>query len=259
MNKISERERKRHHNHEEDHCSPIKLVERSLPLGYINRLTPPAGTNFWRHQTFNVMRNQELTFTILNSTFLLETLTWNIDAYVYAVNAHPGSDFTGRGGLIYVVLVHSGSAATGQMVGAGTEYRYNVTMKSPPSGAAALKQFPPSNSGIINGDNTNYTISFAQDMQMFKNGGNELFTFQSQYEDSLDLRKGEQMGFVNGDSGFQWAVQFDPAPEQYSNFPFASVSVCRLSSFSEVTFECAASIAGSVGLQTRTITVDCRF
>ena len=43
---------------------------------------------------------------------------------------------------------------------------------------------------------------------MFKNGGNELFTFPSQYEDSVDLHKGEQMGFVKGVSGFQWAIQY---------------------------------------------------
>ncbi|KAJ8517441.1 hypothetical protein ONZ45_g5368 [Pleurotus djamor] len=256
----------------EDQRKPVTLSERPLPKAYLNKLTPPAGTDYWRKQTFNVFTNQQLLYHFYAPPFideydLVETLTWNIDAYVYTVNAPPGDDFAEQGGAIYVILVHSGSAATGHLVGGGMEYRYNVNMKSPPSGSATVKQLPPSNSGVTSGDNTNYPISFAQDMQMFKNGGNEIFTFLAQYEDSIDLRKGDQEGFVNGPHGTQWDVVFDPNYAEFAwNFPFGSVSVFSLPSPQEVTFECVASVysnrsseGSQMASETRSITVDCRF
>ena len=44
---------------------------------------------------------------------------------------------------------------------------------------------------------------------MFNNGGNDIFTFPAQYEDSLDLYKGQQTGFVKGQIETQWGVVLD--------------------------------------------------
>ncbi|KAJ8494941.1 hypothetical protein ONZ45_g10535 [Pleurotus djamor] len=255
----------------EDQRKPVTLSERLLPRAYSNKLTPPAGTDYWRRQTFNVLTDQQLIYhshvpPFPDQDILVETLTWNIDAYVYTVNARPGDNFSEQGGAIYIVIVNSGSAATGSLVGGGMEYRYNVNMKSPPSGSTTVKQLPPSNTGTTSGDNTNYPISFAQDMQMFKNSGNEVFTFPAQYEDSIDLRKGDQVGFVNGPHGTQWGIVFENYPEFYWNFPFGSVSVFSVPSPQQVTFECVASVysqrsseGSQMASETRTITVDCRF
>ncbi|KAJ8514795.1 hypothetical protein ONZ45_g7692 [Pleurotus djamor] len=142
---------------------PVKLVERDLPKGYINKLTPPPGTNYWRHQTFTIMKDKDLIFKAdfpFDQETLVETLTWNIDAYVYTVDAQPGDDFAERGGSVYVVLLHTGSAATGAMVGSDMSYRYSVTMSPAPGGSSAVKQLPPSNSGSHNGDMWNYPISY---------------------------------------------------------------------------------------------------
>ncbi|KAJ8507331.1 hypothetical protein ONZ45_g10284 [Pleurotus djamor] len=146
------------------------------------------------------------------------------------------------GGSVYVVLVHTGSAATGSLVGPGLEYRYNVTLKSPPDGSSAVKKLPPSNSGSHNGDMWNYPISFAQDMQMFSNGGSQLTTFPAQYEDSVDLNNGQQTGFVNGSSGTQWGIRFDVAPQFHQNFPFASLCLWKVESLTQINFDCEASV-----------------
>ncbi|KAJ8494309.1 hypothetical protein ONZ45_g13276 [Pleurotus djamor] len=248
--------------------TPTKLEERKKPRTYVNKLTPPPGTNYWRHQILNIMQDQELIYKRdfpFNQETLVETLTWNIDAYIYIVDAQPGDNFAGRGGSVYVVLVHTGSAATGAMVGPHMQYRYNVTMNSPPGGSSAMKQLPPSSSGTHNGDMWNYPISFTQDMQMFTDGGNQLTTFTAQYEDSVDIYKGQQTGFVNGSSGTQWNVSFDDYPDYYYNFPFVSVSVFRFTSLGEVTFECKAAVYSDESSDTplaeeiRSITVDCTF
>ncbi|KAJ8507812.1 hypothetical protein ONZ45_g9857 [Pleurotus djamor] len=149
----------------DDQCPPATPGNQNLPSTYINRLTPPPGTDFWRLQTFNVMTDQEIGGgAIVDAP--TQILTWNIDAYVYTVNARPGQDFSEQGGLIYVVLVHHGSAATGRVTNRSIEYRYNVGIASPPPD----------------------TIAFSQDMQMFRNAGNELATFPAQYENTIYLR-----------------------------------------------------------------------
>ncbi|KAJ8462745.1 hypothetical protein ONZ45_g17825 [Pleurotus djamor] len=216
------------------------------------------------------MRNQDLTYNYTlfghDVSELLTTLTWRVDAYVYATNAQPSSDFASQGGAIYVVLVHSGAAATGQVVGGGMEYRYNVSLRYTRTGTSALKQLPPSNTATHSGDSWNYPISFAQDMQMFNNGGNDIFTFPAQYEDSLDLYKGQQTGFVKGQIETQWGVVLDDYPDFYTNFGFGSVSVFTFTDLDEFTFDCKASMhstSSSDGFEmcsvTRSITVDCTF
>ncbi|KAJ8508717.1 hypothetical protein ONZ45_g9044 [Pleurotus djamor] len=218
-----------------------KAVPRAEYNQYVNKLTPPPGTDYWRRQTFTVWDNVKLTRTSGSTETLYETLTWRIDAYVYVTYTQPSDNFASEGGSVCVILVHYGSAATGSYKQDTMEYRYNVSLQNPPGGSAAVKQLPPSNSGIQSGNSWSYPISFTQDMQMFNNGGTNIFTFTADYEDSIDLDGGTQVGFVDGSSGTQWSVMFDN-PVLNSNFAFGSLSVFTFSSLEEVTFNCKASV-----------------
>ncbi|KAJ8508561.1 hypothetical protein ONZ45_g9165 [Pleurotus djamor] len=229
------------------------------PMPFVDKLVPPPGTDYWRSQNLVVMDNLELPKA---SGTVYETLTWRVNAYIYVVNAKPGDSFQQDGGVIYVVLVHTGSAAAKD---GSLEYRYDVAMKSPPSGSAAVKQFPPSNSGTKNGDIMSYALSFAKDMQMFKNGGNEGITFPAKYEDSIAFFKGRQSGLVNGPSAIQWAVTFvdDLALEESSSFPFSALSLLSFPSTGKMTLDFTASVFSSDGVklasETESVELDCTF
>ncbi|KAJ8488459.1 hypothetical protein ONZ45_g13947 [Pleurotus djamor] len=182
----------------ESRCEKTRPVEGDLPTGFVNKLSPPAGTDYWRCQSFMLLEDYELGFTHKSEKFLFETLTWRIDAYVYVVNSKPDDpNFSHNGGAVYVVLVHSGPAERGDIADSGLEYRFDVVLTPLVRGlggvnGAAMKQLPALNIGTKNGDVTNYPLSFVQDMQMFRSKGNETFTFSAQYEDSVDIRKGQQ-------------------------------------------------------------------
>ncbi|KAJ8502790.1 hypothetical protein ONZ45_g11428 [Pleurotus djamor] len=228
-------------------------------MPFVDKLVPPPGTDYWRSQNLVVMDNLELPKA---SGTVYETLTWRVNAYIYVVNAKPGDSFQQDGGVIYVVLVHTGSAAAKD---GSLEYRYDVAMKSPPSGSAAVKQLPPSNSGTKNGDIMSYALSFAKDMQMFKSGGNEGITFPAQYEDSIAFFKGRQSGLVNGPSAIQWAVTFvdDLALEESSSFPFSALSLLSFPSTGKMTLDFTASVFSSDGVklasETESVELDCTF
>ncbi|KAJ8502793.1 hypothetical protein ONZ45_g11425 [Pleurotus djamor] len=209
----------------ETRCEKTRPVEGDLPTGFVNKLSPPAGTDYWRCKPDD-------------------------------------PNFVHNGGAVYVVLVHSGSAALGSTASAGMEHCFDVFQAPSVGGSAgaAMKQLPTSNSGTKNGDVTSYPLSFIQDMQMFRSNGNETFTFSAQYEDGLDIHKGQQTGFVNGSSATHWHLKFESAVPG-DNFPVTALSVFRFPSFSKVTFDCKAWI-GYVAPElsvTRSITVDCCF
>ncbi|KAJ8487169.1 hypothetical protein ONZ45_g14430 [Pleurotus djamor] len=235
----------------------------SPPTKRVSTLEPPQDANYWRSQAITVMETQKIRW-LMDVIFghevwiLLETLTWRIDAYVYTANARPGKTFAEEGGRVYVVLFHYGSARMGELAAKGLEYRYNVTMISPPPDSAAISQLPP-----LGND-----IEFCQDMQMFKDNGNEIFTFRAQLEESLGLRDGEeQRGFLNDIQGTQWAITSND-PKPYDNFPFMGLSVFCLPQHGLVSFGCEASVhevnaedstTKRLAYHTQVIEIDCRF
>ncbi|KAJ8488537.1 hypothetical protein ONZ45_g13913 [Pleurotus djamor] len=207
-------------------------LERPLPR-YLNRLRPPYGTSFFRLQTFTPISGGISDITVSNYL----NLQWNIDAYVYVVGALPGEEFAANGGSVYIALVHGGSASAGRPVIPSHEYRYSVT----PKGAGrAITQLPVSNTGVVNGDNTNYPIVFSQEMQMFRQNATEAFTFPAQYESSIDYYKGEQTGIVKG-NGVQWSTRFDTMLGYFENIPFGAFSLFRSDSLDQLSFECTAA------------------
>ncbi|KAJ8497201.1 hypothetical protein ONZ45_g12167 [Pleurotus djamor] len=212
------------------------LLERPLPANYFNGLTPPVGTDYFRHQFFTIMNNQKIIYTEGSLRVIASTVTWHIDAYIYTVNAEPGSDFAARGGIVYVVLVSTGVADTGDAYLVESEHRFSTSVRSPPSGSAAVRHLPRTNSGVVNGNVTNYPVVYTQDMQMFKNSGNETTTFTARYEDSLDLlRQANFTGLVTGSAATRWTIMFDTWKAR-AQFPIVGLSVYRFSSMGLVTF-----------------------
>ncbi|KAJ8519527.1 hypothetical protein ONZ45_g3526 [Pleurotus djamor] len=220
---VCRRENSRGHHHEVEHPPPR----------YVNRLRPPYGTSFFRLQTFTPINGGISNITVSNYL----NLQWHIDAYIYVVGAPPGDDFVANGGAVYVALVHGGSATAGRPVFSSYEYRYSVT----PKGAGrAITQLPVSNTGVVNGDNTNYPIVFSQEMQMFRQNATEAFTFPAQYESSIDYHKGEQTGIVRG-NGVQWSTRFNTTLGYFESLPFGGFSLFRSDSLAPISFECTAA------------------
>ncbi|KAJ8519560.1 hypothetical protein ONZ45_g3525 [Pleurotus djamor] len=216
------------HQHDECHREKVNRHHPERPpLGYLNRLSPPYGTSFFRFQTFTPINGpiSDMLWNYLN-------LQWNIDAYVYVVRALPGEDFVANGSSVYVALVHGGSARTGNPVAPSPEYRYSVF----PKGAGrAITQLPQSNTGVVNGDTTNYPIVFSQEMQMFRQNATEAFTFSAQYESSINYHKGEQTGLVQG-NGVQWATRLKTSIGFGANFPFGGFSLFRHDGLDPISF-----------------------
>ncbi|KAJ8455073.1 hypothetical protein ONZ45_g19062 [Pleurotus djamor] len=253
-----------------------KAIPRAQFNEYINKLIPPQGTDYWRHQEITVFNNGQVVYSPSNSAPNVnplyphtgtqrsevamqyptyEWITWRIDAYVYVTYAQPGDDFASQGGSVFVVLVHSGTTKTGSPVENTFEYCYDVGLQNPPNGALATKQLPPSNTGVQSSDGNlwSYPISFTQDMQMFKNNASDIFTFTAQYEDSVDFNDATQTGYVDGLSETKWSVVLNSAGNN-ANFPFGSLSVFTFSSLEEITFKCTASVkSGTTTNQTQSM------
>ncbi|KAJ8456824.1 hypothetical protein ONZ45_g18566 [Pleurotus djamor] len=134
-------------------------------------LTPPIGTAYWKRVPFQ----------------------WNI--YVYVSSASPDDpDFTSRGGLVTILIAHSGGYQTNGVVPQGFQFLNQVVPSTPPS---YMRQFPeegellpdptPSDPGdwgvgVID-KRRKYQISYRESLPMFKNGGNDVFVFDASCED----------------------------------------------------------------------------
>ncbi|KAJ8502643.1 hypothetical protein ONZ45_g11571 [Pleurotus djamor] len=242
------------------------VFQQKEPRGYINQLTPPTDTSFWRHQTFTPF--DQVTVSI--ARYDLVKITWRIDAYIYVVNAVPNGDFVQKGGQIYVVLVHTGSAQT---AGKNIE-RYDVAWPltvyfkvSLPSGKGSpVMQLPASNSGSKDGDTWTYNISFTQDFQMFSNGGNQTSTFSAKYVQDISYQMGEQTGDVRS-SAAEWSSTLQQGhydkPNERVPFPFGSMDLWTFNSLEKHDLFCEMYTnqkgPGAYPYQKVPVTIDCQF
>ncbi|KAJ8508142.1 hypothetical protein ONZ45_g9558 [Pleurotus djamor] len=197
-------------------------MSRSFEPKHLSKLTPPGSTSYWRRQRFTPMIDKKILHVEAGEDVVLEILTWRIDAYVYVIDAKPDSDFSGNGGSVYVVLLHSGSAVVQDAI-TEHELRWVVTCRSAGQQAPAIMQLPASHSGTTNGNVTSYPIAFAQDMQMFRNDGNEVFTFPAQHEDRVDISVGKLSGDIVNSSKVQWGIAYADGKEASSNLQPPSV------------------------------------
>ncbi|KAJ8507049.1 hypothetical protein ONZ45_g10536 [Pleurotus djamor] len=222
---------KDHHRIKVSRAEVVHLLP-STPRMYINKLIPPAGTCFWKHEIYSPMIEESMFADGSPQQFL----TWRIDAYIYAVNAVPDENFTKNGGIVQVVLVHGGAAETGWKPKYPTKYDYLFSIENRPKKEACAIKHLPSGASVVKGDAKSYPISYTHDMQMFRNNGNEAFTFTAQYEDNVDFdNNGKHTGGLKGSGATEWGVEF-PSCGTYVSFPFAALSVFRFKSFEKVTF-----------------------
>ncbi|KAJ8494940.1 hypothetical protein ONZ45_g13065 [Pleurotus djamor] len=252
---------KDHHRIKVSRAEVVHLLP-STPRMYINKLIPPAGTCFWKHEIYSPMIEESMFADGSPQQFL----TWRIDAYIYAVNAVPDENFTKNGGIVQVVLVHGGAAETGWKPKYPTKYDYLFSIENRPKKEACAIKHLPSGASVVKGDAKSYPISYTHDMQMFRNNGNEAFTFTAQYEDNVDFdNNGKHTGGLKGSGATEWGVEF-PSCGTYVSFPFAALSVFRFKSFEKVTFDCRTRVQLYKGhdwdtacMVTKRIEIDCTF
>ncbi|KAJ8516032.1 hypothetical protein ONZ45_g6630 [Pleurotus djamor] len=196
----------------------------SLSSRYNNKLFPPIGTSWWRMDSYQVWKNKEVT----GGTFI----TWEFDAYIYAVNARPDRKFRDNGGLVYIILAHRGFCYQWHL------HEIKFWVKFPNDKLTLVKHFPveddydeaPPRGRRHEPDpmRRTYPISFQQTMQMFRSNGNEPFSFDAGYEDSLSLEKGYVYRAVQEwDEWNGWMIKPDNNAEGKAQYPLTAVSVYR--------------------------------
>ncbi|KAJ8480986.1 hypothetical protein ONZ45_g15465 [Pleurotus djamor] len=197
---------------EEDHGSLHDTIGGHLapsPALYYNPLRPPDDALFWRHRTLFPMRqadlNCELKVGSITIGVLAESVTWQIDAYVYTVDALPNADFERNGGSVYVVLVSTGAASTGNIVGKTMEYRFSILLSI--GSGSALLHLPLTGSGTPDGPRWDYQIDFNDELAMFRGKTADPFTFAANYEARLTHWNGQQTGSVEPKE-VQWGIKF---------------------------------------------------
>ncbi|KDQ22189.1 hypothetical protein PLEOSDRAFT_1109307 [Pleurotus ostreatus PC15] len=113
------------------------------------------------------------------------SVSWRVDAHVYATESPPASsDYEG---IVYIIFVHSGTF----VVPDSRDYireptRFTVTPVDSKS-VQAVAQEPQSWTKYMGNNGTTYgsKIDFSQDLPMFKNEGDQGFTFDAAYGSTI--------------------------------------------------------------------------
>ncbi|KAF9491662.1 hypothetical protein BDN71DRAFT_1510139 [Pleurotus eryngii] len=198
------------------------------PREYINQLTPPIGTSFFKRQTVTLFDDERFYAIIfgtpeVDGQALVQTLTWKVDIYTYVTGARPDQEqFEANGGSVMVVMVHSGHLSFDSRKGRSI---YRVTA---PTSVVSQKQLPPTGSGIKNEDYWNYNISYQEVMNMFNNGGNGTLNFDAKYKE--DFSRKDPLTGVTLSSGVQFGTEFESNNTDLPAFNLAGVSIFRSNS-----------------------------
>ncbi|KDQ24139.1 hypothetical protein PLEOSDRAFT_1086438 [Pleurotus ostreatus PC15] len=177
------------------------------PREYINQLTPPIGTSFFKRQSVTLFDDERFYAKFISIPesdlqVLVQTLTWKVDIYTYVTGATPDQEqFEANGGSVMVVMVHSGHLSFDSRRGRSI---YRVTA---PTSVVSQKQLPPTGSGIKNEDYWNYTISYQEVMNMFNNGGNGTLNFDAKYKE--DFSRKDPLAGVVLSNGVQFGTEFE--------------------------------------------------
>ncbi|KAL4255864.1 Tail fiber protein [Pleurotus pulmonarius] len=192
---------------------------------YINQLTPPIGTSFFKRQTVTLFDNvkfysKSISLPEGDAQVLVQTLTWKVDVYTYVTGARPDQEqFEANGGSVMVVVVHSGHLSFDSRKGRSI---YRVTA---PTSVASQKQLPPTGSGIKNEDYWNYSISYQEIMNMFNNGGNGTLNFDAKYKE--DFSRKDPLTGITLSNGVEFGTEFESNNTDLPAFNLAGVSIFR--------------------------------
>ncbi|KAF4579911.1 hypothetical protein AB1N83_008725 [Pleurotus pulmonarius] len=159
----------------------------------VNNLIPPLGTMYYGHQTLTFLSDNTIGTAAAGH---FGTLSWSADVYTYVTGGVDPTDpgFAGKGGLVYIVMVHR---ATVEIYDSYSPDVWNTMMFQIYLGESNLTpvcQLPSTGSEQVAGYNYNYLIDFEQSMQMLKNGGNEATLFDAKYQQSFSLIEARQTG-----------------------------------------------------------------
>ncbi|KAJ8456822.1 hypothetical protein ONZ45_g18565 [Pleurotus djamor] len=158
----------------EQPAAPTDAQSEGGPEATTYSLTPPVGTMYWKRQTFKWS----------TSVSGYATSDWSAEIYVYVSSASPDDPgFTAKGGLVTIIVVHSGNFQTTDTVKLGLKFLNKIYPSTVPM---FMQHYPEEWNGEVIGDISDerrkYTVSYKEDLQMLKNGGNETFTFTASYE-----------------------------------------------------------------------------
>ncbi|KAK2459744.1 hypothetical protein APHAL10511_008245 [Amanita phalloides] len=104
--------------------------------------------------------------------------TVDVTFHIYVTLAMPDSNFTEEGGKVIIIAEYNGSAGV---------YHIDFGIEDS-SGVLSLRdQQPIPGSETVNGDVKLYPIDFAQDMSMYKDGGNSTYNFPARYKRTFSL------------------------------------------------------------------------
>ncbi|KAJ8517788.1 hypothetical protein ONZ45_g5053 [Pleurotus djamor] len=200
-------------------------------------LTPPIGTSFFKLTEIPILTNKEWSY--FESDALV---TWNVSLHKYAVNANPTDpNFQANNGRVYLIMVHRGTFNR-----AVDWTLHSLTVRPPRDETSVifLGNYPEPNSGVDQDDGSRkYTISYTNQMQMFRNQGNETFTFEAKYIQDFILSGLRQNSYTTstyhkveyvkeassrvGSTSINWMTVFqclDPSKEINFNFGYVGFS-----------------------------------
>ncbi|KAF7973371.1 hypothetical protein HWV62_15459 [Athelia sp. TMB] len=151
-----------------------------MSSGYVNKLTPPAGTYFKRERVVIVdIQDSEEEPTIL----------WRADVYVYPTGAAlTDPDGWKDSGYLQVVIVHSGHYVPMSSSGPGPT-SFTTTLVGP------YLQLPPKNTGVKHDDYITYTVDFSQSMSMYQQ--QDAINFDASFQQSFTSKGGEYLETVS--------------------------------------------------------------
>ncbi|KAJ8518233.1 hypothetical protein ONZ45_g4690 [Pleurotus djamor] len=212
------------------------MASNTHPNVYENKLTPPVGTNFWRHATEKVFTKEFLIWRGGGGTaWPAGQATLVTDVYTYVTGADPRQpdDFQDNNGMVYIVLVHSGKTEPNEeILSENIWYRNAVTG---PEAALPVLQLPETGSGELQPDQTTnkYIVSFNQTMAMFANGGNDPVSFDAKYVKDLLRPISRQNGASDvSESQVEFGVSFTDTPQDLPDLPIMALSVFQCNELS---------------------------
>ncbi|KAF4573592.1 hypothetical protein AB1N83_010451 [Pleurotus pulmonarius] len=188
-----------------------------MDSSFNDALVPPLNTSFYKRKSFNVFDGR----SFRGKTFF--SVSWQVDAHIYATESPPTSpDYQGT---VYIIFVHSATlvAPNPQTLPIRDPTRFTVTPVDDSVRATALEPQSWTNTTSLD-YYARYSseIDFAEDFQMFNNGGAQQFTFSAAYKETTVGNLKHSGRIVGHQTEFSFDEIIDP---MYTEENFRAISV----------------------------------
>ncbi|KAK2465000.1 hypothetical protein APHAL10511_003076 [Amanita phalloides] len=153
------------------------------------QLEPPVGTCYFKSYSTTFQSSEHYFEFSITITF-----------YVYVTLAKPTDpDFTDNGGKVYIIAVYRGSASI------TTPLHFHFGFDDQSGLLSLVNQFPIPGSEDVDGNKRLYNIDYSQTMSMYKNGGNDPYSFPARYNHSFILEGYSQSKYKPG----SWSLIYE--------------------------------------------------